>query len=248
MRRMVPARCSAAVLLLGGGMMFAQLPAPTAAPASAPAATPAAAAAMPTAAAAMPTAAAPTVVKPAVQPAARPARVVYSGGKIEVDADNSSLRQIFQKIAEATGMKITGSVADERVFGKYGPGAPAEILKSLLGGTGVNLLLKETASGVPEELILTPQDGSAAPPPAPAAQQASAASVPEPDVSLPAYGPGGPQDVVRDINGVPVSQGAIPAVAAPPPVQTPEQLQQRIQQAQQQQQQETQQRQQAGPH
>jgi hypothetical protein len=173
--------------------------------------------------------------------------VVYSHGQIEVDADNSSLRQIFQEIARATGMKITGSVDDERVFGKYGPAAPAVILKKLLVGTGVNMLLKETATGTPAELILTPWDGSATPP-TPAAQDASAESAQEPDISLPAHGPGGPQDVIRDINGVPVSQGAVSPAAAPPPPQTPEQLQERIQQQRQQQQQEAQQRQQAGPH
>jgi len=212
---------SAAVLLLGGGLAFAQLPTPP----SAPAAT-----------------SAPTQAN-----AAHPAQVVYSQGQIEVDADNSSLQQIVHKIGNVTGMKITGSVNDERVFGKYGPAAPAKILKSLLDGTGVNMLLKETATGAPAELILTPRDGSA-PPPTPAVQEASVESVQEPDISLPAHGPGGPQDVIRDINGVPVSQGAVAPAAAVPPPETPEQLQQRIQQQQQQQKQEMQQRQQAGPH
>ncbi len=210
MRLMVPALSSAAVLLVGGGLALAQVPTPSSSPAATSAATPA--------------------------NAAHPARVVYSQGQIEVDANNSSLQQIIQKIARATGMKITGSVADERVFGKYGPGAPAKILKTLLDGTGVNMLLKETATGAPAELILTARDGSA-PPPTPAVQEASAESVPEPDISLPAHGPGGVQDVIRDINGVPVSQGAVaPAAASPPPL-TPEQMQQRVQQMRQQQQQ-----------
>jgi len=224
MRLMVPAPRSAAVLLLGAGLAFAQGPPPTSAPAATPAPPPATAP--------------PT--------AARPARVVYSQGQIEVDADNSSLQQIFQKIAGVTGMKITGSVEDERVFGKYGPAAPAKILKSLLDGTGVNMLLKETATGAPAELILTPRNGSATPP-NPAAQDASDETVQEPDISVPAHGPGGPQDVIRDINGVPVSQGAITPAAAQPPPQTPEQLQQRIQQLRQQQQQQMQQPQQASP-
>jgi hypothetical protein len=214
MRLMVSTLRSAAVLLLGGGLALAQLPTPPSAPAATSAPTPATAAA--------------TV--------AHPARVIYTGGQIEVDADNSSLQQIVQKIAGVTGMKITGSVNDERVFGKYGPAAPAKILKSLLDGTGVNMLLKETASGAPAELILTPRDGSA-PLPTPPAQEAIAESVPEPDISVPAHGPGGPQDVVRDINGVPVAQGAVAPAAAPPPPQTPEQIQQRIQQLRQQQQQ-----------
>ena len=210
MRLMVPALGSAAVLLLGGGLAFAQLPTPPSAPVATSAPTP--------------------------TNAAHPARVVYSQGQIEVDADNSSLQQIVQKIAGVTGMKITGSVNDERVFGKYGPAAPAKILKSLLDGTGVNMLLKETASGAPAELILTPRDGSAPLPPPPA-QEAIAESVPEPDISVPAHGPGGPQDVVRDINGVPVAQGAVAPAAAVPTPQTPEQIQQRIQQLRQQQQQ-----------
>jgi hypothetical protein len=231
MRLMVPLLSSAAVLFVGCGLAYAQV---TTSP-SAAAATSASSA----------TTAAHRAASTATPTAAEPARVVYSRGQIEVDANNSSLEQIVQNIASVTGMKITGSVDDERVFGKYGPAAPSETLKSLLVGTNVNMMLKETANGTPGELILTPRNGAATPPSA-AAQEASAASVQEPDISLPAHGPGGPQDVIRDINGVPVSQGAIPPAAAPAPPQTPEEIQQRIQQAQLQQQ--MQQRQQAGPH
>ena len=66
--------------------------------------------------------------------------------------------------AAQTGMKITAGVADQRVFGKYGPGAPAEILANLLDGTDSNMLLRETASAAPAELILTPQQWGLTPP------------------------------------------------------------------------------------
>ena len=71
------------------------------------------------------------------------AQIVYAQGQLQVVADNSSLNQILRDIAQQTGMKITGGVVDQRVFGKYGPGAPAEILATLLNGTGCNMLLRE---------------------------------------------------------------------------------------------------------
>ena len=92
------------------------------------------------------------------------AEVTYSAGLLTVSATNSSLREILQKIASATGMKITGLVSDDRVFGSYGPGAPAEVLDTLLDGTGSNMLLVQDAYQNPTELVLTPQRGGPTPP------------------------------------------------------------------------------------
>lgn len=92
------------------------------------------------------------------------AQVVYAGGQLGITADNSSLNQILREISRQTGMKITGGVKDERVFGKYGPGPAAEILASLLDGTGSNMLLRETAAKAPAELILTVRLGGPTPP------------------------------------------------------------------------------------
>jgi hypothetical protein len=100
----------------------------------------------------------------AAQQTGHRAEVVYSQGKLEVNANNSSLNQILRDIALQTGMKITGGVADERVYGRYGPAAPVKILESLLDGTGINMLLMTTASDAPPELILTPRQGGATPP------------------------------------------------------------------------------------
>lgn len=92
------------------------------------------------------------------------ADVTYANGLLTIAADNSSLNQILREIARQTGMKITGSVGDERVFGRYGPSTPARVLASLLDGTGSNMLLRETASNAPAELILTPREGGPTPP------------------------------------------------------------------------------------
>jgi hypothetical protein len=130
---------------------FAQSTIPPTNPTTIPPATPAAAAPTPAA-------------QPTPQPAAHRAEVVYTDGQLQITADNSSLNQILRDAGRLTGMKITGGVADQRVFGKYGPGSPGSILASLLDGTGSNMLLQQTSSNVLEELILTPQQGGVTPP------------------------------------------------------------------------------------
>jgi hypothetical protein len=135
----------AAVLLLSGCAALGQSPALPATP--------------PTQ---LPVSAAPSAARSG--PARHPAGVIYSDGLLEVDADNSSLNQILRAIAAATGMSISGGVIDQGVFGKYGPAKPAEVLASLLHGTGANMVLRETRSDLPVELVLTPEHGGPSPP------------------------------------------------------------------------------------
>ena len=118
----------------------------------------------PTAAPATSLVAAPSTSPAVPARAIHPAQVRYSPGLLEVIADDSSLTQILSEISRQTGMKLSGGVADERVFGKYGPAAPAEVIASLLDGTNTNMLLRETAASAPEELILTPREGGPTPP------------------------------------------------------------------------------------
>ncbi len=96
--------------------------------------------------------------------AGRRADITYSAGLLTVEANNSSLNQILRDISRRTGMKITGHVAEDHVFGTYGPAAPAVILATLLDGTGSNLLLLQNAADAPTELVLTPRTGTATPP------------------------------------------------------------------------------------
>ena len=92
------------------------------------------------------------------------AQVTVANGIVSVSADNSSLNQILRQISHETGIKITGGVMDERVFGRYGPAAPDQILAELLDGTGSNMLLVNHDGGAPKELILTPRQGGPTPP------------------------------------------------------------------------------------
>lgn len=87
------------------------------------------------------------------------AEIIYKGDLLTVNASNASLNQILREIARQTGMKITGGVADDRVFGNYGPASPAVVLATLLDGSGSNLLIVQNAAQQPTELVLTPRVG-----------------------------------------------------------------------------------------
>ncbi len=163
-------------------MAFAQSTLPSTTPTSLPA----------------PTLASATPASPTVP--ARPGRlanVSYAQGQLEITADDSSLNQILREIGRLTGMTITGGVVDQRVFGKYGPAVPTDILTSLLQGTGSNMLLLNSASNAPSQLILTPQQGGPTPPNpnAPGLDGDTSATPPPPydpsagQTSRPAYAP-----------------------------------------------------------
>ena len=92
------------------------------------------------------------------------AQVTLANGFLSVTADNSSLNQILRQISHETGIKIIGGVLDERVFGKYGPDTPNQILAQLLDGTGSNMLLLARDGATPAQLILTPRQGGPTPP------------------------------------------------------------------------------------
>ena len=95
-----------------------------------------------------------------------PTRAIVSlaAGQLSVRADNSSLNQILRDISRVTGLKVTGGVIDERVYGTYGPASTAAILAALLNGTGSNMLLVEAGGHAPQELVLTPRQGGPTPP------------------------------------------------------------------------------------
>jgi hypothetical protein len=204
--------------------------------------------------AARPSAAVPAAARVPAQPVAHRAQVVFSGGQLEITADNSSLNQILRDVARQTGMKITGGVADQRVFGKYGPGAPAGILSSLLYGTGSNMMLRENAAHTPVELALTPRVGGVTPPSpnatgseddAPANEEGPARPTAPPTQSQGPQQPSAPQ--TSWFGGAPVAvpgTGANAAPSAAPPssvpsnpqspngVLTPQQIFQQLQQLQ----------------
>jgi hypothetical protein len=192
MSRVAPTRVLASLLLLGAGLASAQ------APIQGQPQTPIQTQALP----------APLRVSGAGAHGGSIAEVSYRNGLLTIAADNSSLNQILREIARQTGMTITGTVSDERVFGDYGPGMPARILASLLDGTGSNMLLRQTATRAPAELILTPRIGGPTPP------QASS-SAPETGTPVSTFGaapPNAPTWATRPGAGPGANGAAAPAV------------------------------------
>jgi len=168
-----------------------------------------------------PTLAAPKPVLPTAKPVLpprHPAQVTFVGGSLKITADNSSLNQILGQIGNATGLKISGGVADERVFGTYGPADIASVLTNLLDGFAINMLLRENSHHQPSELILTPREGGPTPPSATAGvqnQQDTEDRPPDlaPHIDQPAQTP--------NAGAAPVLEGAPAAAASSPDASQP---------------------------
>jgi hypothetical protein len=238
MNRFAPIRLATiASLAFSASLLPAQAPQATQpAPAQAPSTLPAM---QPTATPEPP----PVPLTPSQRPPTR-AQVTYTNGALSVSANNASLNQILRQIASDTGMKITGGVSEERVFGQYGPDDPAQILAALLDGTGSNMILVHRDPDTPAELILTPRQGGPTPPNPTAhtfddrsePQEPPAAQIPQP---VPAPPPQGSPSVPPVDPGA--AAGTSPANPSQPDspngVKTPQQIYEQLQRMRQQQQQ-----------
>jgi hypothetical protein len=89
--------------------------------------------------------------------------VTYNAGLLSIQADDSSLNLILRQVARLTGMQITGGVAEERVFGHYGPAKPSAVISTLLDGAGSDIVLHHDTHNTITELVLTPRGKGAAP-------------------------------------------------------------------------------------
>jgi hypothetical protein len=107
---------------------------------------------------------APAVPKPPAWPAndsPSAATVQWNSHGLRIEASNSSLEQILKDVATATGARIEGLDADQRIFGAYGPGTARDILSQLLDGLGYNvLMIGDQGQGTPREVVLSPQSAS----------------------------------------------------------------------------------------
>ena len=183
---------------------------------------------------------APAPLTPSQRPPQR-AQVTYADGTLSIAADNASLNQILRQIASDTGMKITGGVTDERVFGQYGPADPAQVLADLLDGTGSNMILVHSDGPAPSELILTPRQGGPTPPNPNAAalhDQSEPYEAPRQVVQPPPNAQPQGNPIIAPAN----AGAAPPANSSQPPdnpngVKTPQQIYEQLQRMRQQQQQ-----------
>jgi len=122
------------------------------------------------------------------------ASVIWDSRGLLISAQNSSLKQILNDVAAATGAKVEGLGEDQRIYGSYGPGKAHEVLTQLLDGTGYNvLLIGDQGAGTPRQIVLTSRNGSshtqAAANSAPTLPSAAAEEEPDPNNDEPSDGP-----------------------------------------------------------
>jgi hypothetical protein len=89
------------------------------------------------------------------------ASVIWDSHGLLINAANSSLKQILNDVAAATGAKVEGLGADQRIYGAYGPGKARDVLSQLLDGCGYNvLMIGDQGEGTPRQIVLSSRGGA----------------------------------------------------------------------------------------
>lgn len=82
---------------------------------------------------------------------------------LRIDAMNANLQQVLKEVAADTGANVVGfsasqPMADQRIFGVYGPGQPQDVLSQLLDGTGYNVIIVGSrGADAPMQIVLSVQ-------------------------------------------------------------------------------------------
>jgi hypothetical protein len=94
---------------------------------------------------------------------AKQASVTWDSHGLRIEAANSSLQQILKDVSTATGAKVEGLGADERVFGAYGPGQVRDVLSKLLQGSAYNvIMIGDQGQGAPRQIVLSSRNSTGA--------------------------------------------------------------------------------------
>ena len=166
-----------------------------------------------------------------------PPKVTFNNGLLTIVAENSTLADVLRAVRTQTGAGVeVPSNATERVVAHLGPGAPREVLASLLNGSHFNYVMlgSPTRPGMLDRIILTSKAG--------VGSDASSAAVPGAQNAAPAGAVEDPESPGVDISEQPAEDGADNSAneenqqsnGQPPPIKTPEQLLRELQQQQQQ--------------
>jgi hypothetical protein len=92
---------------------------------------------------AAPTQAQPSTPLPPAPRPSRPAVITYQHGGLTIVGKNSTLGDILREVGKQTGAVLDIPLqANERVFGRFGPGPVRAVLASLLNGSDFNYVLQ----------------------------------------------------------------------------------------------------------
>lgn len=178
-----------------------------------------------------------------------PPEVSFNGGELTIVARNSTMGDVLTAVKQRTGAAVDmPAVSSERVVGRFGPGAPRDVMAQLLNGSHYDYVLLGSPAdpGVLKKVVLMARANG--PEPAPQQQQANQA-VMQGNQNLQAVPDIANDD--QDDNSVETPEAQAPEQEEPQPeppqpapngpvIKTPEQLLRELQQQQQQQQQQNQ--------
>ena len=186
-----------------------------------------------------------------------PPDVNYQGGQLVIVARNSTLGDVLNAVKQKTGASVEmPPVSSERVVGRFGPGAPRDVMAQLLNGSHYDYVLLGSPAdpgALKKVLLMARASGPQQSQPQPQAQQSAPnfqqnpnlQAVPEVENDQPVEENN--PDTSQDVQPSEEEQQQEQSPEQPQPgangpvVKTPEQLLRELQQQQQQQQQEQQQ-------
>ena len=173
-----------------------------------------------------------------------PPEVSFQGGQLMIVARNSTLGDVLTAVKQRTGAAVEmPAVSSERVVGRFGPGAPRDVMAQLLNGSRYDYVLLGSAAdpGALKRVVLIARANG----PEPAAPQPQGNQQGTPNLQAV---PDIANDEQDDNNGETPAEAQAPEQEEPqpeqpqtgqdgPPIKTPEQLLRELQRQQQQQQQ-----------
>jgi hypothetical protein len=174
-----------------------------------------------------------------------PAEVTYQGGQLTIVARNSTMSDVLAQVKQKTGAAVDmPPFSSERVVGRFGPGAPRDVMAQLLNGSHYDYVLLGSLAdpGALKKIVLMARANG--PEPTPSQSQGSPApsgnenlrAVPEVETDQTSEENSGetPAEMQQPEEEPQPEQ---PGQQNAPVVKTPEQLLRELQQQQQQQQQ-----------
>lgn len=125
---------------------------------------------------------------PVAPPSASRVEVSFENGLLSIRSNNANMSEVLSEVHRRTGAEIAipAGAESEQVFTNLGPGAPKEVLASLLNGSHFNFIFvgsERDPNGI-VRVVLTPKQGGAAEAvvyPSGSSQPMTAQTVPEPE-------------------------------------------------------------------
>src|SRR5215467_16031566 len=107
-----------------------------------------------------------------------PPKVTFQAGQLTIEARNSTMGDVLNAVKQKTGAAVDmPGASSERVVGRFGPGAPRDVMAQLLNGSHYDYVLLGSPAdpGALKKIVLIARAAGPEPNPAPPANNPSAA-------------------------------------------------------------------------